>query len=114
MPSPNLATNSGPEVPDGWKDLPLDLLGKIASGRDDLKAMRGVCTQWKTGFDSSVTKIHMGEGRLGGQTDVEHLAGVCMADRFPRLNRFVACLIFECNEQFPHHMSPVAALEDVI
>lgn len=41
----------------GWKDLPIELLSKIASGRDELKAMRLVCSSWQLGFEDSVTKM---------------------------------------------------------
>lgn len=40
-----------------WKDLPLELLGKIASGRKELGAMKEVCKSWRSGFQNSITRI---------------------------------------------------------
>lgn len=40
-----------------WDELPTELLSKVASGRDALKAMRLVCSTWQTGFSESVTKL---------------------------------------------------------
>lgn len=42
-----------------WQDLPLDLISKIAGGRDDLRAMRLVCRSWGVGYRASVTKINL-------------------------------------------------------
>lgn len=42
-----------------WGELPIELLSKVASGRDDLKAMRLVCSTWKTGFSESVAKLRI-------------------------------------------------------
>lgn len=39
-----------------WKDLPLDLLSKVASHGAG-QEMRGVCKSWKCGFDCSTKKI---------------------------------------------------------
>lgn len=39
------------------KGLPIDLLSAVASGRDELRAMRGVSYTWQEGFESSVTHI---------------------------------------------------------
>lgn len=36
----------------------MELLSKIASGKDFLKAMRLVCTSWQLGFDASVTYLY--------------------------------------------------------
>lgn len=38
-----------------WRDLPIELLSKVASGRDDLKVMRLVCSSWQEGYDDSTT-----------------------------------------------------------
>lgn len=76
-----------PERPDGWDSLPSELLEKIASGRNDLKAMRGVCTHWKAGYEVSVSKIHMACGsqplplgsRLGERYNMLHrYALICL------------------------------------
>lgn len=51
------------QVPDDvvtvdWdKGLPLDMLSAIAQGKDILKAMRGVSTTWKQGYESSIRHI---------------------------------------------------------
>lgn len=42
---------------EGWGDLPLELLSKVAGGKDSLKAMCGVCKAWRAGYEDSVSKI---------------------------------------------------------
>lgn len=45
------------QVSSGWADLPTEIISKIASGQDVLKAMRLACSSWKTGFDESVVGL---------------------------------------------------------
>lgn len=42
-----------------WNDLLPDLLVKIASGREDLKAMQLVCKSWAAGFRDSASRVRM-------------------------------------------------------
>lgn len=96
----SLNHNPGPKVPDGWESLPSALLEKIASGRDELKAMRGVCSQWKTAFEATVTKL-----RILAVSDEPYGRKYCqevpvvgsMYERFPRLNRYASNSVFLSN-----------------
>lgn len=45
------------ELQSGWDDLPLELLSKVAGGRDALKAMTLVSKTWRVGFEDSVNTI---------------------------------------------------------
>lgn len=67
-----------------WKDLPADLLEKIASGRDDLKVMREVCPGWKTAYEVSVTRIWNLQCDFG-----LFLSGARVVEYFPWLHRQV-------------------------
>lgn len=42
-----------------WEDLPEDVLVQIAGGKELLKGMRGVCSTWKRGFESSATHLRI-------------------------------------------------------
>lgn len=63
------------------KGLPLDLLSAVAGGRDELKAMRGVCRTWKAGFEASVTKF-----KVSCQGPILPPGGA-FANRFPAARR---------------------------
>lgn len=48
------------EASPGWAEgLPMDVLALVAGGRDDLKAMRGVCSNWKQGFERSISDLRI-------------------------------------------------------
>lgn len=52
------------------KGLPFDVLGLVAGGRNDLKAMRAVSKTWRIGFERSAVKIEVDVGgpRQGSNT----------------------------------------------
>lgn len=67
------------DAPDWDQGLPLGILSTVAGGRDELKAMRGVCQTWKAGFEESVSGIRL---IRGGPL----LPGIAsLAQRFPSL-----------------------------
>lgn len=67
------------------KGLPTDVLALLARGSDALKAMRAVCTSWKTGFDCSITTLKVS---CHGPA-LPHVTAI--SERFPML----ACLSLE-------------------
>lgn len=72
------STLQGEDLPDWDKGLPVDILGQVAGGKDELKAMRGVSKTWQQGFEISVKGIvGTGSCRLPSAADVKR--------RFPRL-----------------------------
>lgn len=71
----------------GWKDLPSGLLEKIAGGREDLKAMQGVCPEWKEAFEASVSKINM--WKLSEAWGDALPSQARLSERYPRLRRYV-------------------------
>lgn len=78
----------GVQAPPGWDDLPFDLLAKIASGRDDLKAMRMVCTSWRAGFDESVTHAELAASEDAWGGPLTHSLPLARG-AFPRVVRVV-------------------------
>lgn len=62
-----------------WDGLPLETLAAVSRGKDELKAMRGVCKRWQAGFECSVTGIRV--PWHGPQLP----NGAVMAARFPFL-----------------------------
>lgn len=65
------------EVQSGWGDLPLELLSKVAGGRDALKAMIGVSKTWRAGYEDSVILIRQ---------DVSRVDGLPLLPRFGRVH----------------------------
>lgn len=71
-------------VPVGLRQLPSELLQKIAGSavdKDELKGMRGTCPELKTAFEASVTRIFI-EG-----SDVGTYSPLRMSERYPLLKR---------------------------
>lgn len=64
---------------DWANSLPLDVMELVARGRDDLKAMRGVCQSWKVAYDNTVTGIRVvWSGLL-------EISASSLFDRYPNL-----------------------------
>lgn len=49
-----LRTMAGPDWDQG---LPADILAQVASGSEDMRAMLGVSTSWRAGFELSITRL---------------------------------------------------------
>lgn len=68
------------------KDLPSEMLEKIASvaaDRDEMKGMRGVCSELKTAFEATVTIICM---QTSKQPEPVY-SPLRMRERYPLLQR---------------------------
>lgn len=93
-----------------WKDLPLELLSKVASGRDAMKVMRLVCPSWRTGYDDSVIKM-MAKEILSGGLPFTPLPTAC--GTFSRLAKvvIVSCKLTERDMMGLHGAPRIQMLE---